>query len=513
MPHPTTPSGEIAATGPSYPEEGLKSQTMKAGFKVAERPLATILSSGMKPAFTGARTEVQFPYGDASTPPQSPPQSPLCKPSTHQAIPNILSPPLTPEIQRYPKAFTVGKAGNWKGFTGRLLEESSVGEYKGLYNNASNMANEKEVQAGDGNRTEDISQTAVVPTGTLPNGPLNYEGTFELRASKEGYYEEYGRGAWSIVYRAEHTPSNRTGVGKGGNAKTIVAVKSPLSQGSVLILEHEALILTHLSQTAMRGESAHNIVTFLGYDLPTKSLILESVPLTLAAYSKACALEAKKKFSHKTMRDPIVGTQCWLQIVDELVEGLGFLQRRDVVHGDIKPTNILMRPRSGGGSSLSGNNENIYPGEHQDATTTFLPYSPLFCDFSSSSLLTNPTPPSALTSRFAAPELLDPRTPGIATFASDTYSLALSLLSPALGEDVYAAAANGMQALHWAKEGRPLDFARSGESGLRVGKGGVVDGVLGGATRKEAGERWGVREWRGAVKGVIGGGSDEGAGK
>jgi serine/threonine protein kinase len=359
---------------------------------------------------------------------------------------------------------------------------------------------------------EDVSQTASVSAVTLPKSPRDYEGTFELQVGAEGHYEEYGRGAWSIVYRAEHTPKHRTRIAKGDSAKMIVAVKAPLYQGSASILEHEALVLTHLTQTTTQSEAAHYIVTFLGYDLPTKSLVLEPVPLTLATYSKTYALEAKKTFSHKTIRDPIVGTQCWLQIVRGLVEGLGFLQARSVVHGDIKPTNILMRPRGGaGGSPLNGNNKNIYPREYQGtAKATVLSHTPLLCDFSSSRLLTDPTPPSALTSSFAAPELLNPRIPGIATFASDIYSLALSLLSPALGADVYAGAANAMQALHWAKEGMPLDFARSGDAGLRVSRGGLVDRVLGGAAKRIAEERWEIDEWEAVIRSAMDGSEDLG---
>ncbi|KAI9769244.1 MAG: hypothetical protein M1840_004373 [Geoglossum simile] len=476
--------------------------------------MATPLSSAAKPTDRSSQHV---------TPPQSPTR-PLCKPSAYQVTPNTLSPPLTPESQRYLKAFVVSSqykkaigSDSRRGTTERLSEEASVSGYKGLgYDNvAGSAANEGEIQADVKNRLENIPQTALAPVETLPKGPRGYEGTFKLQVSAEGHYEEYGRGAWSVVYRAEHTPQHRTRDVKGDSPKMIVAVKAPLYQGSTSILEHEALILTHLAQTATQSEAAHYIITFHGYDLPTKSLILEPVPLTLATYSKTYALEAKNIFSHKTIRDPIVGTQCWLQIVHGLVEGLGFLQARSVVHGDIKPTNILMRPHGGGGGfPPNGNNENIYPREYQNtATAIVLSHTPIFCDFSSSRLLTDPSPPSALTSRFAAPELLNPRTPGIATFASDIYSLALSLLSPALGADVYTGAANAMQALHWAKEGRPLDFARSGDAGLRVGRGGVADRVLGGATRRTAEDRWSVDEWGAVVRGVITSRGDEGAGK
>jgi hypothetical protein len=145
MPHPTAPSGEKVAIGPSYFGEGLNSQTTKAEFKTSEYPLiGTPLSSAAKP------TEVRSPQH--VTPPQSPIRSPLCKPSAHQAIPNTLSPPLTPESQRYPKALAIssrdkkaGSSDSWRGITERLGEEVSVGELKVVYydSETSGIANEE----------------------------------------------------------------------------------------------------------------------------------------------------------------------------------------------------------------------------------------------------------------------------------------------------------------------------------------------------------------------------------
>ena len=58
-----------------------------------------------------------------------------------------------------------------------------------------------------------------------------------------------------------------------------------------------------------------------------------------------------------------------------------------------------------------------------------------------------------------------------------------------------------MQKLGAAREGKPLEFARRGESAARV-RG--VEGGLRGALRMEGEGRWGVEEW-GEILGNLGG--------
>ncbi|KAH0558665.1 hypothetical protein GP486_004688, partial [Trichoglossum hirsutum] len=319
---------------------------------VAERPFNTTPLTNMLKSPFSVNAEVRRPVNVVPTPPQSPVRSSLWKLPLYQAEPEIPSPPVTPESQRYSKTPTTasrhGKEGSdsCRGLTERLTEQLSVdGPGNGLDGSIRDMGNEKERPMGRNQPPAGSAPTGVVPLGTMPDKPRGYEGTFSLQVGAEGRYEEYGRGVWSVVYRAGHVPDNRIYA-----AKKVVAVKSPILQGSVSVLEHEALILTYLQpkipSAQGQAEGSRHIVSFLGYHTPTKSLVLESVPLTLAGYSKAKAAEAKKNFSPKTMRDPVVGMQAWLYIARELIGGLEFLQNRGVVHGDIKPTNILMRPRT-----------------------------------------------------------------------------------------------------------------------------------------------------------------------
>lgn len=102
-------------------------------------------------------------------------------------------------------------------------------------------------------------------------------------------------------------------------------------------------------------------MAFHGYDFSQSSLVLEAVPLSLETHAIAAAKAARLNLSTKNMFDPVVGTAEWAQLATKLIDGLAFLHSARCVHGDIKPSNILLRPSS------------------------TIPFpSPLYCDFSSS---------------------------------------------------------------------------------------------------------------------------------
>jgi hypothetical protein len=150
MPHPTTPSNDKEATGPSRSSEGANLQTTMAEFDVLERPFTTTPPSNVLKSPFSVKTEVRCPVDVVPTPPQSPVRSSLWKPPSYRADPEIPSPPVTPESQRYSKTPAIAdrhrKAGSdsCKGLTERLTEQLSVGSHdKGLNSVTRDMGNEK----------------------------------------------------------------------------------------------------------------------------------------------------------------------------------------------------------------------------------------------------------------------------------------------------------------------------------------------------------------------------------
>ena len=310
--------------------------------------------------------------------------------------------------------------------------------------------------------------------------------------------EELGHGVWSTVYRASEVdkppipaiailppspPTSPPSKPLASKNKTL-AVKKPSRRDAHSILRKEAGVLTYLH---FHTEAPTYLVPFFGFDAAQHSIVLEAVPLSLDLYTRSIP---KTPLRTKTMFDPVVGAEEWAHLADNLISGLAFLHEQCCVHGDIKPGNILLRHDSSGACK------------------------PLYCDFSSSHIVSSAVPPekieevSAVTTDYTAPELLesfyhrnDDR--AIATFASDVFALAVTLLFAAIGESPYAGAHMEIQKMGMAKEGLPLEFARRGEQASRVMKGKVVAKALGGGVEKSVENRLAVGEWQGHVQEAI----------
>lgn len=244
-------------------------------------------------------------------------------------------------------------------------------------------------------------------------------------------------------------------------------------------------MLTRLSLTP--GAEQY-IVSFLGYLPRSHALVMGAVPLALSSYITEEAVKAQERRSTANMFEPVLGKQRWGSLTQRLISGLDWMHNTaGVVHGDIKPHNVLLR-------RVSAVDDDEGFG-----------YEPLYADFSSahdtSSTTSSPAPGSALTPPFAAPELLSPAalkspTGATPTTASDVFSLAVTLLAAATGDLLLYPGASHMQRLAMAREGhRVVEFARSGGNGTRVARGGVVERVVSGAVVKEPAERIGAGEW------------------
>lgn len=331
--------------------------------------------------------------------------------------------------------------------------------------------------------------------------PRVYSKRYEILGSASSGLQEFGRGVWSVVYRAKEasettrstllTPPTSPAQPSVGE---VLAVKAPCRQDAYGVLEKEARVLTYLHSFS---HTEKYLVPFHGFNPVEHSIVLSAIPLSLDKYAKAGAENARLKFSTKTMCDPVIGVEHWMQLASHLIDGLVFLHSKNCVHGDIKPANIL----------LCG------------SESEFL--TPLFCDFSSAKINT-PLSSNALSERedeiegvsavtpdYTSPELLDAihrhtnTTRAIATPTSDVFALAVTLMVAATGESPYASARMEVQKLSMAKEGRPLDFARGGENSSRVMKGRLVDKVLKCAIEREAEKRWSAEEWRLALDAIL----------
>ncbi|KEF62527.1 serine/threonine protein kinase [Exophiala aquamarina CBS 119918] len=347
-------------------------------------------------------------------------------------------------------------------------------------------------------QTDMLTCTTATQHSSTPRA-LECPFNIEILKDERGRDAYFGTGAWSIVYKAtthakqRHTPptsrSSRTITPPHSPmlmTPVLVAVKKPTRRDAADILKSEANTLRYLHTVA---ESERFIVPFYGV-INTSTLILGAIPYSLEEHIRRCAfLSITQQGLTSTSTEPIIGsTSSWLTLAQKLTTALAWLHMEaGVVHGDIKPGNILLSP---------------------NPPSTSFPYTPILADFSSSQLLstaTAPNPPltpntlSAVTREFTAPELLssavlrDPNS--AATRATDVFSLAVTLLVAATGQLlVYPGSVFQRQAMATQGWG-VLGFVRNGEGGMRVPRAGVVERVCEGAVKKDPAARIGVRAW------------------
>lgn len=335
-------------------------------------------------------------------------------------------------------------------------------------------------------------------TRTIPGScsPLVFDHDLELERDGSGEPVEYGRGAWSAVYSASSRvvptspPSGRrTPPPSPQRAKRLFAVKSPSGRTAYSIFRAEAELLTRLSKVP---GSESRLVPFYGYVPATNEIVTEAVPLSLSDHVVDQASAARETFSTRTMFNPVLGMFRWLSLAESLVDSLQWLHSSaELVHGDVKPQNILLRPRA-----LSDNDPDSFP------------FDPLLIDFTSShdlsasqSVFRKPELPlSALTPPFAAPELLTLHTlksPDVTlSKSSDIFSLAVTLLTAVTGDLLIYPNTSNMQLLAMSRDGhRVLEYARSGPNGSRLPRNGTVEKVLSPAALKDPDARIDPVEW------------------
>ncbi|KAJ5336552.1 uncharacterized protein N7506_004574 [Penicillium brevicompactum] len=297
---------------------------------------------------------------------------------------------------------------------------------------------------------------------------------------------EFGRGVWSIVYKARSTPTpNTLGTPPSSpvTAAQLFAVKAPLRRDARPVLKAEAETLTRLSH--IQG-SAHHIVPYHGFHTELCALVLTAIPLSLSTYIETQADLARAK-PMQAMLEPVAGPTAFKNLARKLIVALNWLHdTAGVVHGDIKPQNILLR---------------------ESESDDEFPYEPLFIDFSATVEIpksddapvdTTRASMSSFTPPFTAPEMLASLmcSEMAPTPASDVFSLAATLLAAATGDLLIYSNMNHRLRLEMARSGHQIiDFARSGVSGCRVPRNGFVERVVKPAVVKDPGLRISTADW------------------
>lgn len=341
-----------------------------------------------------------------------------------------------------------------------------------------------------------------------------------------------GTGAWSKVYKLNSTvplsvytsngsfgspPSTPPIVAQGGNSlltppttpqkpgasfslPRALAIKVATRSDALSVFESEAHILSYLQQASPAASEAH-VIPFYGLSVRSRALIFQCAnggtleDLILATSS----------------RSPEETLALFEIIAPQLVAGLAFLHRSGIVHADIKPANILLDEDSSASSS-------------HNLRARFADFSASFrvaidgdaTPLDSAAQLKAASSAAGGTWAYMAPEQLV-RDPALSTptFASDVYSLGITLLSLLIGGDPFAPVSANLFMLREAvKMGDALNFAmREYEYERRLeavegvwkrhGREGRVLSLFKGVLRKKREERVSAREWATRVEGMF----------
>eukprot|EP00914_Ancora_sagittata_P018951 GHVO01037516.1.p1 GENE.GHVO01037516.1~~GHVO01037516.1.p1 ORF type:complete len:486 (-),score=19.71 GHVO01037516.1:57-1514(-) len=286
---------------------------------------------------------------------------------------------------------------------------------------------------------------------------------YQIQVDSEGRKRPIGVGAWSDVYLATPslphsiglssaaamsqplTPVHSRGSSKGSaslpSLPPLYAIKVPGSTSAKKVLSAEARILSYLSRFP---DVDQHVVPFYGQDTRTGALVLKAMDGTLEDWIEKDlnALDATSRAQKLAAIFPGIA----LSLIDSLI----WMQHKDCIHADIKPSNILVSSSSATAPDL------------------------VFSDFSSTILTTSsddatPPPLGAGTWEFLDPSLLSFSYPATPCAATDLYSLAISLLFLILGTSPYEHFKhNKFQQREMIKSGDPLRLLRCDNTGMNV---------------------------------------------
>lgn len=311
--------------------------------------------------------------------------------------------------------------------------------------------------------------TGQLQTST-PTLPAVYPYTSGTPYAKLQIGSRFAEGQWSMVCEAQLEPLHAHATGHGQDSREIYVAKIARSKRAVGILQHESRILSYIKE---KPRAVEYVVEFYGWNADHNALVLEMAQFSFEDYVHRLELLPTTK------RDDVARREL-LPMAQRLVQGLQWLHANSIVHGDIKPGNILIRK------------------------TSSQCYQSVYCDFSAARLNDPSTPPpkdSAGTYDFMAPEQFCLRQPGNwPSTASDVWALSVTLLYGVIGGSPYARATNVFARRAMASSGMVLEGLSMDERWLRRVENLSFRKWIEGAMEKRVDKRWSATEWAERVR-------------
>jgi serine/threonine protein kinase len=289
-----------------------------------------------------------------------------------------------------------------------------------------------------------MSRTVVNVDEAQPKLLLEQEMTRLITADEYSIFRDQiiAEAEWSAIYVGELTPNHRQPMTR---TPFLLAIKMPKSKQSAQVLVEEARVLSHL--WVLQGYERF-VVNFLGLDPSNGAVVLEKMDISLHQYIRT-GLE------HVEQR-PAVLEAVFPSIALQLVHSLEWLHDvGQVVHGDIKPSNILLHK-----AFILSNGEPEF--------RAAFPYKAVLADFGSSRFLADETKSKCGNTReYMAPENMSSaasETPP--TVEADVWAMGITLLAIITGRAPY-------YRLSWPmmfpilREGDPVMHERNASSIVR----------------------------------------------
>ncbi|KAF2748421.1 hypothetical protein M011DRAFT_515738 [Sporormia fimetaria CBS 119925] len=261
---------------------------------------------------------------------------------------------------------------------------------------------------------------------------------------------------------------------------THYAIKLAASKSAVQVLRHEAKILTLLTPPSSPSTvMTSHIVPFHGLDTRNNALVLTAMDTSLDAYITTTLSVSPTSSRSASLRSESQRAELLAASFETIARGvcdaLCWCEERGVVHGDVKPGNVLL-----GFSEVQG---------HQASKSERIVQKVVLADFSSAAIVRERQTTTTTTRErqngsggqgggggtwiFMHPCLLRRSSgstiaPVKADFTTDTWSVALTLLYLVVGTSPYEyAGENRFRQMEAVKMGRPMEVMRWGENGGR----------------------------------------------